>query len=293
MINSPFFTIIIPVYNRAELVSKSIESVLEQDYTDFELILIDDGSTDDSVGILKNFREKDNRIKLILLDKNMGRCYARNEGVRNASGSWICYLDSDDLHYTNHLSSFSELIAQYPDYNAFAVDQHVNSKLKRYRNSNLHKDNCTLIIENFIEDNPLTANQICYSNEIKIEWSQERISISEDWLFMRTLALKTPIFKKAIITTNLRDHNDRSMNTTGTEQFVHYNLLAADKFIAENEVPNAIKKRIISYTLLLCTNVFLSAKLKRKAMPLFLKSLRYPRTFSYLLFYKAIVKFVK
>lgn len=293
MTESPFFTIIIPVYNRADLVSKSIESVIEQDYTDFELILVDDGSTDDSVKILRHYAEIDDRIKLIELEKNEGRCFARNEGIKNASGKWICYLDSDDLYYANHLSNFSELIAQHPNHNAFAVDQHINAELKRYRNSKLHEDNCTLTIENFIEDNPLTANQICYSKDISLEWSKERIPISEDWLFMRNLVLKTKIFKKAIVTNNLRDHDNRTMNTTNIDNFVHFNLLTANKFVSENELPNKLKKRILSYTILLCANVYLSNSMKKKAMPLFLNSFKYFRSFGYLLFYKAILKTLK
>jgi glycosyltransferase involved in cell wall biosynthesis len=292
MSNSPFFTVIVPVYNRADLVGETIESVLSQKYADFELILVDDGSLDDSVVKMQEYQDKDGRVILHRLEKNLGRCAARNKGLELAKGEWICYLDSDDTYYSNHLQLLHELIQGNPKHLAFATDQHINGNLKRYKSSRIHKENIELTLNDFIENNPLTANQVCHRKDLAVKWSHKRISISEDWLFMRELALKCKIKKRARVTNNLRDHDNRSMNTTDPFKFVQYNLLAADEFLKNNDVPKSYRNRIQTYTHLLCANVFLSAGDKKNGWVQFRLSLKHPIALTYALFYKAIIKFI-
>lgn len=88
-------SIIVPVYNTAEYLEKCIQSILNQTYTNLEIICINDGSTDDSGKILEKFAEQDKRIKLIH-KKNEGVAVARNAGLRIATGDWIGFVDSDD-----------------------------------------------------------------------------------------------------------------------------------------------------------------------------------------------------
>ncbi|WP_272152050.1 glycosyltransferase family 2 protein [Tenacibaculum aiptasiae] len=86
-------SVVIPTYNRADIISKSIESVLNQTYRNIELIIVDDGSTDDTV---KNLREiKDKRLRIVQLEKNSGMCAARNAGAKVANGVYIAVQDSD------------------------------------------------------------------------------------------------------------------------------------------------------------------------------------------------------
>ena len=90
-------SIIIPTYNREKSISKSIKSVLNQTYNDLEVIVVDDGSTDNTEKIIKGI--KDTRIKYIKLDKNKGACYARNVGIKKATGKYIAFNDSDDIFH--------------------------------------------------------------------------------------------------------------------------------------------------------------------------------------------------
>ncbi|BEC21192.1 glycosyltransferase family 2 protein [Escherichia coli] len=90
-------SIIMPLYNSARFLAASIDSVLKQKYTNWELILIDDCSGDDSVVIAQTYCDKDSRIKLVRLDKNSGAAVARNRGIEVAEGRFIAFLDSDDL----------------------------------------------------------------------------------------------------------------------------------------------------------------------------------------------------
>lgn len=292
MENSPFFTVITPVYNRETIVAETIESVLNQGFKNFEYLLIDDCSTDHSVAVLEEYAKEDPRIKVIKLSENKGRCLARNTGLENAKGSWICYLDSDDIYFSNHLEVFYDLIQNHPNYNAFAVDQNINNAQKVYRDTRINQDEFSLSLENFIEDNPLTANQVCHARKLNTKWSDERIPISEDWLFFRMLSLETPILKKAIVTNNLTDHADRSMNQVDAEDFVKNNLFAANKFIRESNSSNAIKLRVEIYTKLLCANVYLNDKKKQQAWNLLKPCISRIKAYKYSLLYKAVFKFL-
>ena len=88
-------TIIVPVYNVEKYLKKCIDSILEQTYTDFELLLIDDGSTDTSPKICDEYAKKDKRVKVIH-QKNSGLSGARNKGIENSNGKYLLFIDSDD-----------------------------------------------------------------------------------------------------------------------------------------------------------------------------------------------------
>ena len=92
---SPFFSIIIPVYNVAPYLRECLDSVLAQTFTDWEAICVDDGSTDGSGAILDEYAAKDNRFR-VFHQKNAGVSVARNNGLMLASGEWIWFVDSDD-----------------------------------------------------------------------------------------------------------------------------------------------------------------------------------------------------
>jgi len=90
-------SVITPVYNSEKFIEKTIESVLNQTYEDFEYILINDKSSDNSEQIIRNYMEKDSRIKLINLEKNSGPAIARNRGIELSQGKYIAFIDSDDI----------------------------------------------------------------------------------------------------------------------------------------------------------------------------------------------------
>lgn len=90
-------SIIMPNYNCERFINETINSVFAQTYTDWELLIVDDCSTDKSVEIIKGYCEKDERVKLFVNAKNRGAAAARNKALREAKGKWIAFLDSDDL----------------------------------------------------------------------------------------------------------------------------------------------------------------------------------------------------
>ena len=132
------FSIIIPLYNKAPYVRKALESVLAQTYTDYELIVVDDGSTDDSCAIADEFvreamgngqwaiDEETNRQSpianrlMLLKQQNAGVSAARNNGVAQASGDYIAFLDADDWWEPTFLEKMAQLIEDYPEAGLYA-----------------------------------------------------------------------------------------------------------------------------------------------------------------------------
>ena len=94
---SPLISIITPNYNCARFIAQTIESVLAQTYTNWEMLIVDDCSTDGSYEIAREYAEKDSRIKVFRNEKNSGAAVSRNIALDNASGEYIAFLDSDDL----------------------------------------------------------------------------------------------------------------------------------------------------------------------------------------------------
>ena len=106
------FSVIIPLYNKAPYIAKAIESVLGQTYRDFEVIVIDDGSTDQSLEVAKTF---ENKSITIISQPNSGVSTARNNGVKLAKYPYICFLDADDWWHPTFLEEMKRLITDFPD----------------------------------------------------------------------------------------------------------------------------------------------------------------------------------
>jgi teichuronic acid biosynthesis glycosyltransferase TuaG len=128
-------SVITPIYNSERYLQECIESVQKQSYTNFEHILVDDCSTDNSVGIVKKFSKKDSRIKLLKLKKNSGAGVARNKGVEIAEGRFIAFLDADDFWSGDKLKDQLEMMVKtghalsYTSY--YVVDDASKPKYRR------------------------------------------------------------------------------------------------------------------------------------------------------------------
>lgn len=104
-------SVVIPIYNVEKYLRKCIETVIDQTYTNIEIILVNDGSTDNSLQICNQFKEKDKRIKVIN-KKNGGLSDARNVGIKNAQGKYICFIDSDDFISEKYIEELHNLIVE-------------------------------------------------------------------------------------------------------------------------------------------------------------------------------------
>jgi glycosyltransferase involved in cell wall biosynthesis len=105
--DSPLFSIIIPTYNHAHLIKKCLQSLIDQQFQDWEAIVVNNFSADNTLEVVESF--EDNRIQIINFNNKGVIAASRNEGIRNAKGEWIAFLDSDDWWYPNKLSKITQL----------------------------------------------------------------------------------------------------------------------------------------------------------------------------------------
>jgi glycosyltransferase involved in cell wall biosynthesis len=108
-VNNIIISVILPTFNRAHRISNAIESILHQTFTNWELIIIDDASTDNTEEVIQPFLS-DSRIRYIKNKSNQERCFSRNIGIQAATGEYICFLDSDDYHLPHHLESLNNYL---------------------------------------------------------------------------------------------------------------------------------------------------------------------------------------
>mgnify|MGYP000016107795 FL=1 len=144
----PFFSVVIPLYNKENLIEQTISGLLDQSFTDFEVIIVNDGSTDNSLEKINHLI--DNRFKIINQD-NKGASFARNIGIENSNGNYIALLDADDYWNTNHLVELKKLIETFPNAGLYCNNYQIyyTKDVVRPANFNFNKD--CLIVDDFFK----------------------------------------------------------------------------------------------------------------------------------------------
>jgi glycosyltransferase involved in cell wall biosynthesis len=172
-------SVIIPAYNQCKFLGYAIQSVLDQTYQDFEVLVIDDGSTDDTGEVAKKFR--DPRIKYIYQD-NQGLSAARNMGIRHAEGEYLTYLDSDDLFLPDKLKLLVSALDSQPEVGfvagqAIPIDESGN-RIGKIFNTPIPADVCQLLI-----GNPLHVGSVMlrHSWQTRVGFFDETLRSYEDW----------------------------------------------------------------------------------------------------------------
>jgi len=211
----PFFSIVIPLYNRSELFKDRLNTILQQDYRDFEVIIVDDGSTDNPELVLKSVLEKNVNVFLIR-QQNSERGAARNTGIKNAKGIYIVLFDSDDFMHKDHLLKLHLGIIEnkYPDFIATKFNfqtesgKIVNSEIQNYKKG-------IYDYKLFLNGNPLACN-ICFKKDIPdlILFEEDRnYAIKEDWMFLITNLKNHNLILLDATTISMYDHPMRSMKS--------------------------------------------------------------------------------
>tara|TARA_Y100000589_G_C27121963_1_gene616846 strand:+ start:160 stop:957 length:798 start_codon:yes stop_codon:yes gene_type:complete len=132
----PLISIIVPIFNGEVTIESTINSILNQTFKDFECILINDASFDNSRKLVENFVNNDKRFVLINNEKNMGVTYSRNEGIKISRGKYLCFLDADDIWMPNFLDLHLSFRRNKPNlaitYSPYYVFSKTNSKIYGY-----------------------------------------------------------------------------------------------------------------------------------------------------------------
>lgn len=140
-------SVVIPLYNKAPHISRTIESVLAQTVKPDEIIIVDDGSTDGSYQIVENYIGQG--VKLIR-QSNQGESAARNRGVSESNGTYIAFLDADDEWLPQHLEVLSELISQYPQATLFSTSHIIRRNGSVFRPRSPFQDGWSGLVEEFL-----------------------------------------------------------------------------------------------------------------------------------------------
>ncbi len=210
----PFFSLIVPTYNRAGLIGKTIGSVLSQQFTDFELIIVDDGSTDHTEEIVKGI--KDPRI-FYYKKENAERGAARNFGVKHAKGKYISFLDSDDLLYANHFSVAFDFISNHsPEifHLAYQIVSPAGKVLQRM-------DSIKNINSEIISGNPLSCLGVFVKRGIIIEnlfVEDRQLAGLEDWELWLRISRHYKFQNSNQITSAIVQHSQRSVIVDSKER---------------------------------------------------------------------------
>ena len=223
MKNNIFFSIIIPTYNRVSLIKKTIDSVLNQSFKDYEVIIVDDGSTDETQFLIEDFIKHHNLSNWKYCFKENGeRGAARNYGVIKATGEWITFLDSDDCIYPLHFQIAHEFINTHNDTEVFHSAYEFKNEMGEFKksviypqkndlNSLLLKGNLVSCFGMFMKKHLLVENKFC---------EDRALSGSEDWLLWLQLSARYIIRLQPKITGCMILHSERSVLGFSVEQML-------------------------------------------------------------------------
>jgi len=226
------FSIVIPTYNRANFIVDTVKSCLVQSYTDFEVLIVDDGGTDNTEEVIQTNFMDSKKVKYFYKE-NEERGAARNFGSLNSNGDYILFLDSDDFMEIDCLKNYHKAIlvnnepkVLFAKYRFIQEGRYFNSDVEYFKEG-WYDWNI------FLKGNPF-ASMICFKNDkdgISIPESRE-ITTSEDWVFNLMKTFKSKFYYVGDLGYSMQQHDSRSMNSN--QDFVIQTKINATKFIQEN-----------------------------------------------------------
>ena len=185
----PFVSVVMPVYNSEKFLAEAIESILTQTFSDFELIIVDDGSTDCSAAIIQNYAERDDRIHSVQLAENRGHATARNRGIADSSGKYIAAMDSDDISLPDRLQKQLDILESNAEIGGVGVGaQLVNDDLTPRETYRLPEDHAFILLNMMIGGLSIIRGSMMVRREILVSTAgyAPSIRIGPDFeLFLR------------------------------------------------------------------------------------------------------------
>ncbi|MCA1981241.1 MAG: glycosyltransferase family 2 protein [Calditerrivibrio sp.] len=237
-----YVSVVIPVYNRTGLLKSSIESVLSQNYKNFQILVIDDGSSFETFDALKPYISF---IEYIKLDKNYGVSYSRNIGIKRSKYEWIAFLDSDDIWLPNKLIIQTEFmkknnfLVSHTDEYWFKIDRFVNQRGKHSRYGGDIFDNSLDFCR--ISPSSVMIHRSVFDN---VGLFDENLKVCEDYDLWLRITNRYVVGYLPIKTIIKISHNDPQLSLS-TPHLEYYRLLSLTKFIKRNKLSYFRKKSAI------------------------------------------------
>ncbi len=223
----PFFSVIIPLYNKEKYIKETLQSVLNQYFEDFEVIIVNDGSTDKSMDIVTQF--KDSRVQVVN-QTNQGVSAARNNGIFKAKTEFIAFLDADDLWYKNHLTELKKQITNHPKAGLFCNNYEVyySEDFKIPAKINLKCKNECILVDDFFKAsivNPVAwTSAVCIPKSIfnSIGKFNTNYKTAQDLDLWIRIALKYKVSFNPKTTMSYKRHVEKSLSKN------EFNTIRAD-----------------------------------------------------------------
>lgn len=248
------FSIVIPLYNKELSVKSTIQSVLDQTYQNYEIIVVNDGSNDSSAEVVKNIR--DNRIRIVH-QENQGVSAARNLGIKEAQSEWIAFLDADDLWLENHLEELKKMITIFPDAKVHATSFIFSDQRKTFKHL---RTESIFEIQNYFEQSlkeyliwtsVVAVHRKCFRD---IGCFNTQLAIGEDLDLWARLASKYQIIKNSSVTAvyKVDAENRSSLSKDILKTCVyHFNLSEVSDLSEKSYYKELILKHLFEYSVAL------------------------------------------
>jgi glycosyltransferase involved in cell wall biosynthesis len=234
------FSIVIPTYNRAHILPSTIESVINQTYNNWELIIVDDGSTDNTKEVVNAIAEQGHRVKY-LYQENAERSVARNNGINASSGDYICFLDSDDLFKPTHLEVLHQtIIASDSEEKMMFTDMYVNEK----NTSRISSVSATEYSPEFFLKNSIIPARVCVHRGILQKFDFDpRCIVVEDTVLWSEIAGSYPIIHISNPTVIYNLHEENSVNVNKYNAF-NNRLIGLKVLFNQKPIGNRISNKL-------------------------------------------------
>ncbi|QOR39291.1 glycosyltransferase family 2 protein [Billgrantia diversa] len=258
----PIISIVVPVYNKENYVSRSIMSALDQTYTEFEIIVVDDASTDSSMEKVEEF--KDSRIRVLHRSQpGPGGYAARNYGIREARGSWIAFLDADDAWFPEHLAQSMRIANEFPEISLISAarmsDMDGAMKLDPFAKQFISQGPQILYLSDYLEfackglramgtNSILIKREALYRNSIFPEGRAERSGDLYTWV-MLIARMKLMVWSPHVASISYRQASFVSRNSVPSMRLFHEMVSDLEPYIDECQ-SKALKKyvnRMVKY----------------------------------------------
>lgn len=211
----PFFSVIIPTYNRANFIADTLRSVLAQTFSSFEIVIVDDGSKDNTAEVVHSLT--DSRLQYHTKE-NGERGLARNYGFARAQGEYVLFLDSDDLLHPNHLATLHAAIQEQNQPNFIATKFDFSRNGQRIASDLAAVPTGRYSLDFFLRGNALACN-ICVRRrnpKLKLFEEDRAFAAVEDWMFMLANTQHDTVYLVDAVTLTMNDHDARSMRADNT-----------------------------------------------------------------------------